>query len=180
MAISTAAALIAGGTAILGIAASRADRKSAERSVESQERQRAEAQAFIEKSIKQARGDLFKLFPSAQKSLQTGIQAGLDIFKQSIPQQFQSFQQGNIAAQRQLIGGLQPQQAAILGQPINFDPQVTQLQLPQTGGIPDVPDFGSISDLGLQGNTQPNPLQTLDPALIQELIAEFQASQGGG
>ena len=168
------------GLALLGVSAARSDRKSIERSVESQERQRTESIAFIEKSIKQARGDLFKLFPSAQESLTTGIQAGLDVFKQSIPQQFQSFQQGNVAAQNQLIGGLAPQRAAILGQDVPFNPQATQLQIPVPSGIPNAPQFPSINELGLQGETQPqsNPLQNLDPALVQELIAEFQASQG--
>jgi len=176
MAVTTAAALLAAGTAGLGVAAARQDRKSAEKSVESAERQRDESQAFIEKSIKQARGDLFKLFPSAQESAATGLQAGLDVFGQTVPQQLQAFQGGNVAAQQQLIQGLQPQRAAILGQEVNFDPQATQLGLPEFDF--NTPQFGSIGELGLQGGAPQDQLQGLDPQLVQQLIAEFQASQG--
>jgi hypothetical protein len=140
--------LITGGAALLGFGAAKSDRDAAERSAETAQRQRQESQDFIEKTIKQARGDLFKLFPSAQESLQTGIQAGLDVFNQAIPAQLQAFQGGNVGAQNQLIQGLSQQQNAILGQPIDFNPQALELGLPNIQG--NVPDFGSISDLGLQ------------------------------
>lgn len=219
------AAVVAGG---LGYAAAGQDRKSVEKSTESAERQRAESIAFIDKSIKQARGDLFKLFPSTQRSMTTGFQGGLDVFNQAFPQQLQAFQGGNVAAQNQLIAGLQPQRAAILGQDINFNPQATQLQTPVLQGT--LPEFGSIDELGLQASspaaaaaaaagpgaglqanvtsgalvphkdhfhtpdgrkvsaselmTFSNPagaaqqLQGIDPQLAQQLIAEYQASQG--
>ena len=184
------ATVVAGG---LGLAASRQDRKSVEKANESAERQRAESIAFIDKSIKQARGDLFKLFPSAQKSMTTGFQGSLDVLNQAFPQQLQAFQGGNVAAQNQLIAGLQPQRAAVLGQDINFNPQATQLQTPALQGT--LPEFGSIDELGLQASSPAaagaglqanvNPagvaqqLQGIDPQLAQQLIAEYQATQGG-
>ena len=70
---------------VLGVGSAIGDNNSAKRSVRSAERQRAESQAFIEKNIKQARGDLFKLFPQAQGSRRAGAQAGLDLMAQSIP-----------------------------------------------------------------------------------------------
>ena len=184
------ATVVAGG---LGLAASRQDRKSVEKANESAERQRAESITFIDKSIKQARGDLFKLFPSAQKSMTTGFQGRLDVLNQAFPQQLQAFQGGNVAAQNQLIAGLQPQRAAVLGQDINFNPQATQLQTPALQGT--LPEFGSIDELGLQASSPAaagaglqanvNPagvaqqLQGIDPQLAQQLIAEYQATQGG-
>jgi hypothetical protein len=177
MAAVTAAVVMGG----LGFAAARQDRKSVEKANESAERQRAESIAFIDKSIKQARGDLFKLFPSAQKSMATGFQGSLDVFNQAFPQQLQAFQGGNVAAQNQLIAGLQPQRAAILGQDINFNPQATQLQTPVLQG--NLPQFGSIDELELQASSPATgvaqQLQGIDPQLAQQLIAEYQASQGG-
>ena len=235
-------AFIAAGAAIVsaGIGASGAskDRKSIEAANETAQRQRAESMEFINSSIKQNRGDLFKLFPSAQESLQTGMQASMDIFNQAFPEQLRTFQQGNMGAQNQIIAGHNPQMAAILGQPINYNPQATQIQAPQLQGR--LPEFGSISDLGLderspmeagggagsammsgqliphkghyhppgsnekimpggvaawmaKNNPQPQQqgmnqqqggvqqqLAGIDPALAQQLIAEYQASQQGG
>lgn len=178
MAVTTAVALGAalGGA---GLLSARQDRKSTQKSVESAERQRDDSIDFIQKSIAQGRADQFKLFPSAQQSLQTGLGAGLDVLGQALPQQFQAFQGGNVAAQNQLIQGLPQQINALLGKEVNFNPQATQLGTPSLQA--NLPQFGSINDLGL-GAQQPqqDPLQGLDPQLVQQLIGEFQASQGGG
>lgn len=129
-------ALIAGAVASGGAAI--ADTVSAQRSVKSAERQREESQAFIESQIKQARGDLFKLFPEAQESRRAGAQAGLDLIQQSVPQQLGAFQQGNIGAQQITAAGFPQQMNAILGQPINtsFQPVRinTDFQVPQLPG----------------------------------------------
>lgn len=118
-----------------------------------------------EKAIAQAREDIFKLYPAAQQNAQMGFQGAMDIFGQTIPQQGQVFQAGNIGAQEQLLQGLGLSQNALLGgqvdlsqlQPtrINADFGFAQQQLPQyidpyappapttPAGVPDVgnPDF---------------------------------------
>jgi len=83
------------------------------------------------RSTEQAREDLFKLFPAAQENAAAGFQGALDIFGQSLPAQSQVFQQGNVAAQQQLLAGLPQFQNAILGGNVDFNQlQPTQLQQP--------------------------------------------------
>ena len=97
--------------------------------------------ALIKEQTGVARGDVQKLFGSAQDNLLTGAQSGLDVFGQTIPQQFSTFQQGNVGAQQQLISGLPQVNNALLGLPtdlssfqpqqINVDTSFAQQQLPQ-------------------------------------------------
>lgn len=82
-------------------------------------KQREESQKFIEKQTNQARGDIFQLFPAAQKARQQGIQSGFNLYQAALPTQTQYFQQGNVMAQNQQIAGLGQIQNAILGRPIN-------------------------------------------------------------
>lgn len=124
MGIATGLAIAGTGATLLG---ARSDRKQADKNMRSAERQRAESQKFIEESVNKARGDLFKLFPAAQESRNQGLQAGIDLYKQSIPQQLGAFTQGNMAAQNALIQGLPAMQAAIMGQPMNYNPQAQQV-----------------------------------------------------
>jgi len=138
-------ALIAGAVGSIGAAA--IDNQSAKRSVRSAERQRAESQRFIEKNIKQARGDLFQLFPQAQESRRAGAQAGLDLMAQTIPQQINSFQGGNVAAQNALIQGLPQQQNALLGRRVTLDQQPVRL-----GGGLTVPQLPAANSMAPQGN----------------------------
>lgn len=93
-----------------------------------------QGQAFTREGVEQARQDLFKLFPAAQQNLQQGFQGALDIFGQSLPAQTNVFQQGNVAAQQQLLAGLPQFQNAILGNQVDFSAlQSTQLQMPDLG-----------------------------------------------
>ena len=88
------------------------------------------------------------LFNAAQGNALSGFQGALDIFGQSVPQQLEAFQGGNVAAQNALLAGLPQQQAAILGQQLNpnalqptilggFDPSMFQTQLPEFTTIND-------------------------------------------
>lgn len=96
---------------------------------------------FMRQQAEQARGDIFRLFPAAEEARQLGTQGALDIFGQTIPQQAQQFQQGNVGAQQQLTQGLPQILAALRGTPIDisqiqpqtlqFDPSFAQQQLPQ-------------------------------------------------
>jgi hypothetical protein len=144
--------------AVVGVGAAVSDNRNAKRSRDSAERQREESQAFIEKNIKQARGDLFKLLPQAQESRRLGAQAGMDLLGQTIPQQIESFQGGNVAAQNMLIQGLPQQQNAILGRGTSFNPQAVQLG----GGInmPQLPN-----QVQIQPDVQPQP-QIQEPMMI--------------
>jgi hypothetical protein len=87
---------------------------------ESQERQNEENRRFIAQQAEQARGDIFNLIPAAETNRQLGTQAALDIFGQTIPQQLDVFQRGNVGAQQALTQGLPQIQAALLGQPVDF------------------------------------------------------------
>lgn len=129
------AAVIGGAAAV---SAARTDSKSAKSSVRSQEGQVAASRDFIEKSMKQARQDLFKLFPSAQRSRQAGIQASMNLFNESIPMQMEAFQGGNVAAQDQLTQGLGQFQNAIMGNPVdtNFQSYNPEIQGIQAGPAP--------------------------------------------
>jgi len=71
------------------------------------------------------------LFPAAQQNAQQGFQGALDVFGQSIPAQTGVFQQGNVAAQNQILAGLPQMQNAILGGQVDYSAlQPTQLQMP--------------------------------------------------
>lgn len=101
----------------------------------------AQAKALIAENTAAVREDILRLFPAAEQAQQLGFQGALDVLGQTIPQQLGTFQQGNIGAQQNLLGGLQQQQNAILGLPtdfsgfqpqqVSFDPSFAQQQLPQ-------------------------------------------------
>ncbi len=156
MAVSTTAALIAGAAASGGAAL--LDNKNQKKAIASAEAQKAASQAFIEKQMNQARGDLFKLYPSIQDSNQKGLQAGLDIYRQTVPYQLQAFQQGNVGAQNQILRGLPQAQNAILGRPIDMSglqamaiqqPNIPMPQAPQFQGIQAALDPATLKALGV-------------------------------
>lgn len=96
---------------------------------------------LIEQATRQARGDVLALAPAAFENRNLGFQGALDVFGQTIPQQFGAFQQGNMQAQGALLAGLPQFQNAILGLPADlsgFQPQridvdtgFAQQQLPE-------------------------------------------------
>lgn len=156
MAITTAAAIAA--TAVAGSSAYAANRdsKNAKASVKSQERQKAQSQAFIESQMKQTRGELFKLYPSIQDSQQKGLAAGLDMYKQMVPMQLNSFRQGNMGAQKMVAGALPQIQNAILGRRVDLSGiQPVALDAPQFQ-VPQAPQFQGIG--GLMGDIPPELL----------------------
>lgn len=89
-----------------------------------QRQQNLEAQRAIDVSTKQARADVLGLFPEASQARNLSFQAALDVLGQSIPQQLQAFQQGNVGAQRNILAGLPQFRSAILGG--QFDPSAFQ------------------------------------------------------
>jgi len=124
-------AAVLGGSAILGAFASdRASKRATKASTQGADRARAD----LARSQAQARGDLFKLFPTAQQNVAQGFQGALDVFGQSLPAQTDVFQQGNVGAQQALINALPQFQNAILGSPVDFSSfQPTQIQTPDLG-----------------------------------------------
>jgi len=155
----------------LGVAASRQDRKSAEKNVESAERQKSESEAFIKQARDQARGDIFKLFPSAQESREKGIQASFDLLNQSVPAQLDVFGRGNIGAQETLLAGLPQIQNAILGKPVDLSGlQAVDLGIGQSFQPQQPPQFGAINELGLQGGPQQGQITPEQIAQIQSVI----------
>jgi len=140
-------ALIAGAVASGGAALM--DNKNQKKALKSAEAQKAASQAFIESQIKQARSDIFKLFPAAQETRKQGLEAGLQLYKQAYPAMMNSFQQGNVGAQNMLLAGLPQQQNAILGNPVNLSGlQAQTLQQPQGLTLPQYQPK-QINDLGL-------------------------------
>ena len=111
----TAAAL--GGAAIAGqVISSKATKKATKAQVAAGDR----AAATTAAGTKQARDDLFRLFPSAQEAGQQGFQGALDVFNQSVPAQQQAFQGGNVAAQNQILAGLPQIQNALFGNQVDL------------------------------------------------------------
>jgi len=136
-------------------------------------KQKADSQAFIQKQIDQARSDIFKLFPSAQDSRQKGLQAGLDLYKQALPQMLNTYQQGNVGAQKILSAGLPQMNNALLGNKVDYSAfQPTTLQQPTAPTMPNA-QAQPISGLGLNTSQQPQ----MDPNIVQLLQ---QAAQGMG
>jgi hypothetical protein len=125
---SAGLATVVGGGAALGAISSR---NATKKSISASERAADTASQQLQDSTGQAREDLFKLFPAAQQNAQQGFQGALNVFNQALPQQSQIFQDGNIAAQNQLLAGIPQFQNAILGNPVdNSQFQATQLQQP--------------------------------------------------
>ena len=149
-------------------------------------REQAEAsRKFIEKSIAQGRTDLLKLFPAAQESRRSGIQAGLDVFNQTIPQQVGAFEQGNLQAQRTVAGALPSRIAALKGTPMNLNMQPSQpmgmrgiqfpQQLPQATQIPNMQQ----PDQGQQNQIPPEIQQQLISQMLNGMMGGGQQVQFG-
>lgn len=147
MAVATSTALLAGAAATG--AAAIGDSMSNKAAIKSAEKQKAASQAFIEKQIAQARSDIFKLFPEAQKSRQQGLDASLSLYNQAYPQMQETFQQGNVQAQQALINGLPQIQNAIMGRAVDMS-GLQAVALQQPGGLT-MPNsqLAPISDAGV-------------------------------
>ena len=127
-------------------------------SLKAQQQANVGTQRFIEQQGQQARGDVLALQPGVEQNRMLEQQAALDVLGQTIPQQFSTFQQGNVGAQQALLAGLPQFQNAILGLPtdlsglqpqtLQFDPSFAQQQVPQ---------FASSADLLAQAQPQAPP-----------------------
>ena len=121
-----------------------------------QTRSNAAAQELIAEQAKIARGDVMNLFPASDTNRNMGFQAALDVMGQTIPQQFSTFQQGNVGAQGALLAGLPQMQNAILGLPTDLSGlQPQAIQYNTDFAQQQLPDFIS-SETALE--PEPNPL----------------------
>jgi len=113
---SIAPLAVAGGSIVGAIAGD----KSSKRAAKSQKQASDASLAYTQQAADQARADVNRLFPQAQQAGQAGFQGAMDVFSQAINPQMQSFQRGNVAAQKQILAGLPQIQNALLGNPVNL------------------------------------------------------------
>lgn len=129
-----------------------AEKRAAKKQVEATQ----EAQRLRQAGTERARADIQPLFGQARQDIATGFQGARDIFAETLPQQAQLFQGGNLAAQETLLAGLPQQQAAILGNaPIDLSglqassvPLQGRLAPPQQP-LPQIPMGGEVQVPGL-------------------------------
>jgi hypothetical protein len=142
------------GAAVVGAYATN---KATNKSISAQQNAAETASSQTTASAKEAKGDLFKLFPAAQQNSQQGFQGALDVFGQSLPAQTQAFQQGNVGAQQQLINALPQMQNAILGNQVDLSGfQPTQIETPNLGFFQQqLPDFINPYEQPAQQAQQP-------------------------
>ena len=116
---------------------------------------------FLKSQGAQSRADAIPLYQGASDARRGGYQQAMDIFGQTVPQQANVFQQGNVGAQNILGQGSQQYQNAILGLPVNrsyMEPQAIGANFDFLNQqLPAGPDYSAI--LGGQapaGATGPN------------------------
>lgn len=105
-----------------------------------QMRQNKEVSKYVREQTAGATEDVRALSGAGEFNRNLGLSSAMDVMGQYMPQQMDTFQQGNIGAQQQLLAGLSQQQNSLLGAPtnfqslqptrINYDPSFTQQQLP--------------------------------------------------
>jgi len=105
--MSWIATAVIGSAVVGGIASSKASKRAAE----GQEQALAESGA----AIGQARGEVKDAFGRAEQLQTQGFQDALGTLFAGPERQIAPFQEGNVQAQNTLIGGLQQQQNALLG-----------------------------------------------------------------
>ena len=128
--------------------------------IKSQQRENELVRQLISEMGSGARGDLLSLFPYMLGARQSGVQGALDVFEQTIPQQLQAMQTGNVGAQSMLLGGLPQIQNAILGLPVDYsgmqpqtipyDASYSQVSFPDLMGQGDITQLlsGSMPQTG--------------------------------
>lgn len=146
--------VVAGTTAAVSVAGGVAAKNQADKALDAQGRQLERNEQFIKDQASRSREDALPLFDAAQISREQGFQGALDVFGETIPQQANVFQQGNVGAQQALLTGQQQQQNAILGLPANlsgfqpqalqFDSSFAQQQLPQAEGFQAAPTSSAV------------------------------------
>jgi len=143
------------------------------------------AQAFIESQSAKAERSSEALFGGAEGNILAGNEAAYALLRQLGPQQIGAFQQGNVGAQQQLIGGMSQVQAALMGQPVDYSAfQPYQQQVNMAPFDTQMPQF-TTSQQALTGMRDEQEAQRVldeqrrqDPEYIraqeEKIIAELQ------
>lgn len=100
--------------------------RSAQRATQAQNQL---SQQFIQAQEGRAQDFLSGALPQMQNATFQGFQGAADVVGSMAPQQISAMQQGNVAAQQYLMGGLPAFQRALMGQPLNYNPQTFQAQV---------------------------------------------------
>ena len=97
---------------------------------------------LIRQLAERARSDVMEIFPQSQDIQRIGTQGALDVFGQTIPEQLQAFQGGNVAAQDTQRAALPQIQNALMGNPVDFNAlQTFQPSLNTAFAQQNVPNF---------------------------------------
>lgn len=148
--------------AAAGLGAGYLQKKGGEASAKAQEEANKRSQAFIEQQARRARSDVTNLYPIILSALLGGNTGAWDVMQTAYPQQIDVMRKGNLKAQEALLGGLDAQQQAILGQPINYSG--LKVRNPAKGAA------GIFS--GLQGP------QGIDPAALEMALSGYNITPG--
>lgn len=175
---------ILGGVGLLtSRSASRSQERASQQATDAQVQAQREAIEAQRQATQEAREFAIPLFEAQQANRLLGMQAGLDLFGQTIPQQMQAFQGGNLAAQQTLSAGLNPQIQAILGGQIDLSglqPQQVSLPDPNMFNV-QLPEFTTIGQ-ALAGDEQQafNPNGLTGDAARRAFFAGGGRGMGGG
>ena len=160
------AAAIAGASIVGAVSSNNASKNAAQSATNTSNAQIA----ATKEATAEARRDLFRLYPAAEANSQKGYQSALDVFGQFMPQQANTFQQGNVAAQNQILAGMPQAHNALMGgqvdysqfQPtqIDYNPSIFQQQLPAYQSIGDALEFEEPGGFNFVGPVR-NPTNSL-------------------
>lgn len=100
----------------------------------------------IQRQSEKAEERALQIFPAAEQSRDRGFQDVLNLQAQTIPQQFRSFQEGNVGAQQTLLRGLPDFQAALLGGALQGNVQPQRISADTSFSQQRVPDFISMEE----------------------------------
>lgn len=161
----------AAGSAIIGGISSSS---SASKGLDAQKDQNEANEKFIKEQAAKSRKDVIPLFNASQDNLVMGSQGALDIFQQTIPLQAETFTEGNVRAQEQLLAGLPQIQNALMGLPVDL----TGLQAQR---IPVNTSFANakMPKWNLPDATYPNGKKAKPTPEQQAAIARSLAGKGG-
>lgn len=141
------AAAVVGASVIGGVASNVATNKASG----AQGRASQAAIGATKQAAEEARGDVNRLFPQAQQVANQGFKGALGVFGESVPAQFDVFQQGNVGAQRQILAGLPQIQNAILGGNVDLSGlQPFQVQNVPTGFLQQQTPFDTVNQIQAQ------------------------------
>jgi len=104
----------------------------------------AASKAYTEAMAKQSAAQANYLYSQGDYARNTGINAAMGLMGNNMPTQMGMYQNGNVAAQQQLLAGLPQYQNAILGMPVNnnaLQPYVGAMPSPESYRT-QLPSFG--------------------------------------